>query len=232
MEDVKNALMLVGNQDKWFDWIEYFGTYISGTRDIPDIQKKKVLQKVLDKILVSYDHVEKVHRLIIHFRIPVIVKNYTNIKRKPKKYLCEPSVSPANITDQLFDVENYSTVAAGSANIANLTGAVTQQKGYSVKLVAEMTAANLWSSPYSIYQQWLFDTIKKLHEVDGLNFKQISDWLNDNGYATPRGKRFQEPHTWSIYTKKVKSIQRFARQYDHKIKDMGVDVVDFVPTPP
>jgi hypothetical protein len=82
-----------------------------------------------------------------------------------------------------------------------------------------------------LYQQQLFDIISQQH-ADGKDFKQISDWLNDNGYATPRGKRFQEPHTWSIYTKKVKSIQRFARQYDHKIKDMGVDVVDFVPTPP
>ncbi len=110
MEDVKNALTLVGSQDKWFDWLEYFGMYISRTRDIPDIQKKILLQKVLDNIVVNYDHVEKVHRLVIHFRIPVIVKNYTDIKRKPKKYLSEPSVTPADINDQLFDVEHYSTV--------------------------------------------------------------------------------------------------------------------------
>jgi hypothetical protein len=117
-----------------------------------------------------------------------------------------------------------------SAKVTDSSGSVTQQKGYSVRLLAELVSPNLWVSPYSLYQQQLFDIISQQH-ADGKDFKQISDWLNGNGYATPRGKRFQEPHTWSIYTKKVKSIQRFARQYDHKIKDMGVDVVDFVPTP-
>jgi len=75
----------------------------------------------------------------------------------------------------------------------------------------------------------LFDTISKFHEENGWNFKQISDWLNENGYKTPREKQFRQNHVWSIYVKKKRSIQRFNREYDHVIKDMRVDVVDYRP---
>jgi hypothetical protein len=107
---------------------------------------------------------------------------------------------------------------------------INQQKGYSLRLSVELTSSNLWTSPYSLYQQEVFDLIRKLHEQDGWNFKQISDWLNENGYKTPRDKVFKENHVWSIYMKKMKSMTRFSREFDHSITDMGVDVVDFVPS--
>jgi hypothetical protein len=75
----------------------------------------------------------------------------------------------------------------------------------------------------------LYDIICKLHEEDGWDFKRISDWLNGNGYKTPRGKVFYKNHVWSIYIKKNKSIERFSREYDHMITDMKVDVVDYIP---
>ena len=58
---------------------------------------------------------------------------------------------------------------------------------------------------------------------EGWNFKQISDWLVENNYKTPRGKVFTQPHVWSIYKKKIKSITRFSREFDHVITDMKVD---------
>ena len=71
--------------------------------------------------------------------------------------------------------------------------------------------------------------ISKYHEQDGWNFKQISDWFNENNFLTPRGKVFKENHVWSIYKKKLMSMARFSREYDHVITDMRVDVVDYVP---
>jgi hypothetical protein len=67
------------------------------------------------------------------------------------------------------------------------------------------------------------------HEVEGWSFQQISDWLIDNNYLTPRGKFFTHKHVWSIYMKKIRSIQRFSRVYENKITDMRVDVLDYVP---
>jgi hypothetical protein len=91
--------------------------------------------------------------------------------------------------------------------------------------------SNLWIPPYSPYQQELFDIISKFHDKDGWNFKQISDWLRDNNYLTPRGHPFTQSHTWSIYQKKNRSIKRFSRQFDDTITDMSIDVDGYIPVP-
>ena len=89
----------------------------------------------------------------------------------------------------------------------------------------EIMSSNLWISSYSPYQQELFDNISRLHEKGNLNFKQISDWLIENGYKTPRGKTFTHTHCWSIYQKKNRSIERFNREFDSKITDLKINQV-------
>ena len=56
-----------------------------------------------------------------------------------------------------------------------------------------------------------------------MNFQQISDWLVENNYKTPRGKTFTQGHVWSIYKKKQRSITRFSREFEHEITEMKVD---------
>ena len=53
-----------------------------------------------------------------------------------------------------------------------------------------LVTSNLIIPPYSEYQQFLYETISDLRDR-GLNFKQIADWLNENGYSTPRSKKFR-----------------------------------------
>ena len=60
---------------------------------------------------------------------------------------------------------------------------------------------NLIIPPYSEYQQFLYETISDLRDK-GLTFDQIADWLNENGYSTPRGKKFRNAHAHSIIKKK------------------------------
>ena len=104
-------------------------------------------------------------------------------------------------------------------------------KGYSLRLSVVFRLSNLWTPPYSNFQQELFDIITKLHDRDGMNFKMISDWLNGMGLVSPRGKTFKENIVWSIYTKKNRSITRFNRSFDPIIDDIGIDVVDYVTIP-
>ena len=94
---------------------------------------------------------------------------------------------------------------------------------FSLSLSVELKSSNLWVSPYSPYQHELFDIISKFHENQGWNFKEISDWLVENNYHTPRGKVFTHTHVWSIYVKKIKSVTRFSREFDHVITDMKVN---------
>ena len=98
---------------------------------------------------------------------------------------------------------------------------------YVIKMRVLVVSANLWQSPYSPEQTALFDKIKKFHDVGGWNFKVISDWLNDHGYLTPRGKTFTANHAWSIYQKKNLSIKRFSRTYPSTITDLKVESGDY-----
>jgi hypothetical protein len=88
---------------------------------------------------------------------------------------------------------------------------------------------NLWVSPYSQYQQRLFNIIRSQHEEQGKNFVEICNYLISNGYKSPRGKDLKPNHVWSIYTKKKKSIQRFSRVFDPVITDVKLDLIDYFP---
>ena len=105
---------------------------------------------------------------------------------------------------------------------------MTENQRQYLVLTVQLTSSNLWVSPYSSQQTSLFQLIKTQHEDDGKNFKQISDWLNDHGYKTTRGKVTQS-HVWSMYTKKAKSNERFGRELVPNFKSISVVVMDSVP---
>ncbi len=104
---------------------------------------------------------------------------------------------------------------------------ITKNKFF-LTLSVDYYSATLWYSPYNDYQQFLFDTISKMHD-EGNSFIKIAKWLNQNHYLTPRGSDFKPNHAWSIYTKKNRSIQRFSRVYEPNISDLSIDVVDYMP---
>jgi hypothetical protein len=64
-----------------------------------------------------------------------------------------------------------------------------------------LTTRNLLVYPYSDYQTELHDIIQNL-QVEGLGYRKIAVWLNENGYKTPTGKRFFNTHVFSILKKK------------------------------
>jgi hypothetical protein len=104
---------------------------------------------------------------------------------------------------------------------------ITSNKGknnnrsYFLTMEVRITSSNLWLSHYSDYQMELFSIISDLYENQNMTFKQISDYLIDKGYKTPRNHRFTHKHTWSIYTKKKRSDQRFGREYQPDIIVIG-----------
>jgi hypothetical protein len=91
-------------------------------------------------------------------------------------------------------------------------------------LAVDYYSASLWQAPYSEYQQYLFDTISKMH-AEGNSYLKIAQWMNEQGHLTPRGSTFKANHAWSIHMKKSKSINRFARTYVPEITSIGVDII-------
>lgn len=74
-----------------------------------------------------------------------------------------------------------------------------------------ITSSKLWVSPYSDYQEMLSKKIKILRN-NGLTFNAIANFLNDNGYKTPRDKVFEGKHVHSILKKKNIRERRLKRR--------------------
>ena len=85
-------------------------------------------------------------------------------------------------------------------------------RSYYLTMEVILTSSNLWLSHYSDYQMELYSIISDFHDNHNMTFKQISDYLIDKGYKTPRGYPFTHKHTWSIYTKKNRSDQSFGNK--------------------
>jgi len=182
---------------------------------------------------LNHDQNTLLHTLEMNLRIPLLI---SEIKKG------EPLSAPFNVSSkplktqghQITPVRNYSTVVNDSTKGTN-TGTKllfssddSNKKGYFLSMVVVVTSPNLWISPYSEYQQTLFGIIQHKHEVEGMNFVQISDWLNENHYQTPRGKVFTQSLAWSMYTKKMRSLKRFSRDNDTQVVSTSIDIINYV----
>ena len=88
-----------------------------------------------------------------------------------------------------------------------------------------LKTGNLLVGRYSEYQQFLYDTIFKLHH-EGLNFQQIADWLNGNDYPTVRGKTFRNNHVHSIVKKKRIRDERLNQEVEREYKNFDLCFVE------
>ena len=84
-----------------------------------------------------------------------------------------------------------------------------------------LTSPSFWVSPYSDYQEFLSLTIRRFRE-DDMTYRQISKWFNDEGYKTPRGKRFSGNHVFSIQKKKRIRDERIFREIKPELKNLDL----------
>ena len=184
------------------------------------------MDSILDKVILYHDSQTLLHTLKINLKIPLLTQTtWGDSNSAPDSTVLKPLKT---LGDQLQTRSLYSTVTDYSTKIPTSED-LSNGKGYYLTMVLQVSSPNLWTSPYSDYQSKLFEIIKTKHEDEGLNFQQISNWLNENHFKTPRGKVFKQNHVWSIYTKKKMSIQRFSRENDTEVLSTSVDVVNYVP---
>jgi hypothetical protein len=156
-----------------------------------------------------------------------------------KKNLLKPSKT---LTDQPNTHSFYSTVEENSTliNTTSISSVIgnnitsnkvkNNNRSYYLTMEVRITSSNLWLSHYSDYQMELFSIISDLHDNHNMTFKQISDYLIEKGYKTPRGYLFTHKHVWSIFTKKNRSNQRFGRSFQPDIIDVGLDIINYNPS--
>ena len=84
---------------------------------------------------------------------------------------------------------------------------------------------NLLVAPYSDYQQFLHDTIQDLQD-NGMGYRKIAVWLNENGYQTPRGKRFYGNHVFSILKRKRQRDERLNREVEVEYRNFDLEFIE------
>jgi hypothetical protein len=88
-----------------------------------------------------------------------------------------------------------------------------------------LTTRNLLVYPYSDYQTELHDIIQNLHD-EGLGYRKIAQWLNENEYQTPRGKRFFNNHVHSILKKKRLRDERLNQEVEVEYRDFSLEFIE------
>ena len=124
---------------------------------------------------------------------------------------------------EIFKISNlhpYSTLcrrvflSSKTAENQRFYSTVTEYSGYGVigyfnSLLCfdmNLSSQNLLIPNYSTYQHFLYETITEMRNK-GNNDVQIANWLNDNGYKTPRGNTFRNNHVHSIAKKRKRRLE-------------------------
>ena len=232
MESARAELGHLNDKDAWLDWLDELASLVTEVNNITPTKKRKFLNLVLKRIDVGYDESAKLHRLNIRFRLPLLSDLDGIVKHNPinsnnslgKVKYFRSSKTPVNKGAPDFGRTLYSTVI----NYSGSDGLVGDQRyknnRFFLTLNVDYYSATLWHPPYSEYQQFLFNTIDKMHK-EGNSYIKIAQWMNEQGHLTPRGSIFKPNHAWSIHMKKRKSNERFSRTYDPQITDIGIDIM-------
>ena len=88
----------------------------------------------------------------------------------------------------------------------------------------DLSSQNLTFIRYSAYQHFLFQTITDLRNKE-MNDVQIANWLNDNGYKTPRGSTFRNNHVHSIAKKRTRRLEIVDTEPSMSISNMNVKYI-------
>ena len=94
---------------------------------------------------------------------------------------------------------------------------------YIVEFTVTVSSSNLNNYFYSEHQQYLYDTIKELHEK-GLGYRKISNWFNDRNIKTPRGSEFQGNYVFSILKKGRIREERINQESKWEIKNVKLKI--------
>jgi len=92
---------------------------------------------------------------------------------------------------------------------------------YFIEFTVTVSSSNLNNYFYSEHQQYLYETIKELHQR-GLGYRKISNWFNERDIKTPRGSDFQGNYVFSILQKGRIREERINRESKWKIHSVKI----------
>ena len=218
----------------WEEWFEGFEKYLNEIKSYTSKhQRREFIEKVVDKVIVSWDSITSTHNLKINFSINLLDtskkgmlgkdRRYKNtedtiqieeldFKGMYKDYKKSLSLKTSNIT--------YSTVVDGVMSDVNdnVLFYPTQPKGVILKFSVSVKTSKLTkTSHYNEYQQKLYTICKEL-KSDGLGYRRISHKLIEDGYSTIRSNKPILPNSvYSILKKGEIRENRINREFENYI---------------
>ena len=175
--------------------------------------------------MVDYNQAQQLHHIRINFRLPVL-RSVDDLLSTGMAITKRGGSPPESIPSRgIFGAPERGKSALLDGNRMFSNGHLFGGTDLFLSVSVDYHSATLWTAPYSDYQQFLFDTIDRMHQA-GNSYIKIAQWMNDNNHLTPRGAVFKPNHAWSIHIKKRKSIARFSRAYAPQITDVGIDITD------
>ena len=86
-----------------------------------------------------------------------------------------------------------------------------------------LSSQNLRTTRYSKYQYDLYTKITYLQK-QGMNYVEIANWLNKNGYKTPRGNTFRNNHVHSIVKKRQSRLEFMRREPTQSLSNVSLRI--------
>lgn len=238
VEQSQMKVQQLGNERKWIDWLNKFGESVDEKELISPEVQREYLQGLLERIDVNLNHETNAHTISLYFKLGVINDTFQWISKKHKPWRYEITEGEKEMTFEVPFVENRGRKKKGQIIPPLKTSPLPLsdfQRGYFsnpnvdvfITFRVDIEATHLWGNHYSDYQEHLYDLITNKID-DGMNYKQVADWLNDNGYTTPRGKTFRNNHTHSIVKKGTIRKKRMSARFKPVYSDMKVKFMNRV----
>lgn len=100
LAEVKLELQEQTTRKKWIDWLDAFGSEITGTESFTDQQRKDYIAGIVERINVQWLPDDRAHELEFHFRLPIVGDGieWLDTKRKSKGYTLNEGSSQASLT--------------------------------------------------------------------------------------------------------------------------------------
>jgi hypothetical protein len=114
------------------DWIDQFGVEFNATDNLSDNKKKRLINGVVKDILVNYDQAQKLHRVRVNFRLPVL-RSVGEILRADNAVLKRGGITP----NKAETIEN-----TGGSNHPRSSSFHCNRLGQVARLVHITTAQN------------------------------------------------------------------------------------------
>ena len=249
LEQTRIKTKEIGNQKQWLDWLAKYGKDLQLTERMTKERKKEYLDGLISRIEVRLDKKTLNHNLKVFFHLGLVGDEirYKDGKKGDGYEVLEGTTDASLVVSRKVVEETHKTSRIDGrkkqvkkneptyhrakvvhhGGVSLLGGKSIPQSNTDVffTFTVEVSFSNLWVSPYSSYQQFLYDTICKYRKT-GWNYQQIADWLNDNDFTTPRGKRFFNSSAQSIVKKKNNRDARLCKRYPWKVSDFAISFVD------